>query len=153
MTSLEDWDWEEEEPKKLEFCIDSLPKCEWYMTKVLDMRDKRKRIQSNYELIMKGLTSQEESLSHMFESQFLREIKNHIPKKSRHVKTLAGTFKLTRVQDRIEVVDKEALPEEYFTEIISFQVDRSRIKEAVLEDGEQIPGVEIREEHDSWSIK
>jgi len=135
------------------FRIDDLQKCEWYMGKINGYKREREALKKNYERLKVQLENKEEFLKALYEYQFLETIREFIPEGKKSVNTLKGKFQLRHRKAGIKVVEKDRLPEDFFKEKISTVPDTDKIKEACLEHGEMVPGVEVIPEGDAHYIQ
>ena len=136
-----------------EFRIDSLSKCEWYLRKILGWRHDIATIETNAKQIISSLEKEIDSLEYMYKNQFITEVKKHIPENRKSLKTLWGQVQFREVPAKIEIIDKDLIPSEYSKEVVSYELDKEKIKIAAIEDGVAIPGITVQGKRDELYLR
>jgi len=126
-----------------EFRIDDIKSLEWYLRKVREYNSRIETIKSQSEAMLKEVESKLESLNSRFSAEAEAFARSQIDfNKSKNLKTFQGTVQFRSLEPSIKVYDKTLVPKEFFKEKISLELDNSKLKEAILKDGENIEGVE-----------
>jgi phage host-nuclease inhibitor protein Gam len=126
-----------------EFRIDDIKSLEWYLRKVREYNSRIETIKSQSEAMLKEVESKLESLNNRFLAEAEAFARSQIDfNKSKNLKTFQGTVQFRSLEPSIKVYDKTLVPKEFFKEKISLELDNSKLKEAILKDGESVEGVE-----------
>jgi phage host-nuclease inhibitor protein Gam len=131
------------EQEKETFKIDDIKSLEWYLRKVREYNSRIETIKSQSEAMLKEVEAKLESLNNRFSAEAETFARSQIDfNKSKNLKTFQGTIQFKSLAASIKVYDKTLVPKEFFKEKISLELDNSKLKEAILKDGENIEGVE-----------
>jgi phage host-nuclease inhibitor protein Gam len=126
-----------------EFRIDDIKSLEWYLRKVRETELEIETIKTQSAAMLKEVETSLERLKERFSVQAEAFARSQIDfSKSKNLKTFQGTVQFKSLAASIKVYDKTLVPKEFFKEKISLELDNSKLKEAILKDGENIEGVE-----------
>jgi len=137
-----------------EFRIDDIKSLEWYLRKVRETELEIATIKTQSEVMLKEAKTSLERLQERFSFQAEVFARSQIDfSKSKNLKTFQGTVQFRSVEPSIKVYDKTLVPREFFKEKISLELDNSKLKEAILKDGENIEGVEAVPAYEKMYLK
>ena len=126
-----------------EFRIDDIKSLEWYLRKVREYNSSIETIKSQSEAMLKETEAKLESLNNRFSAEAEAFARSQIDfSKSKNLKTFQGTVQFKSLAPSINIYDKTLVPKEFFKKKISLELDNSKLKEAILKDGESVEGVE-----------
>jgi phage host-nuclease inhibitor protein Gam len=131
------------EQEKETFRIDDIKSLEWYLRKIREYNSRIETIKSQSEAMLKEVEAKLESLNNRFSAEAEAFARSQIDfSKSKNLKTFQGNVQFKSLAPSIKVYDKTLVPKEFFKEKVSLELDNSKLKEAILKDGENIEGVE-----------
>ena len=104
--------------------------------------------------MLKETEAKLESINNRFSAEAEAFARSQIDfSKSKNLKTFQGTVQFKSLAASIKVYDKTLVPKEFFKEKISLELDNSKLKEAILKDGENIEGVEAVPAHEKMYLQ
>jgi hypothetical protein len=137
-----------------EFRIDDIKSLEWYLRKVRETELEIETIKTQSAAMLKEVETSLERLKERFSVQAETFARSQIDfNKSKNLKTFQGTVQFKSLAPSIKVYDKDLIPKEFFKEKISLELDNSKLKEAILKDGESVEGVEAVPAHEKMYLQ
>lgn len=114
----------------------------------------------NIELTIEAMKNEEKRISEQrkaLENKLLK-FKNYVKECMENngftkIETELGTLTIAKNPISVEVVDEEAVPNEYKTEVVTIKIDKNKIKDNFKETGEIPEGIKINTENTNLRIK
>jgi hypothetical protein len=131
------------EQEKEAFKIDSIGNLQWYQRKVREAQNEIEIIEVQSEAMKKEAKYNLERLEARYAVEAEMFARSQIDfSKSKNLKTYQGTIQFKKVPASINIFDKKLLPERFYKQVVSRTLDNSKLREAILKDGESVEGVE-----------